>query len=215
MEGSNNIIDLRKIVLGNPSRLRFIIRFSNCPRIHDESVSDHSFYVALYTYYIAMDLYWKGYKSLDVGIALGKALVHDMDECFSGDFIRMFKHSNPELKKEVDEACKRFMLKFSSEITPDIFLQGQFYDYWNQSKKDVEGMIVAFADYLSVLSYIHQEIDLGNHRMERQVPELISFYKSFKDEKFKILNEYIETAGEILEEIQSSIKERKNVSGKI
>jgi 5'-deoxynucleotidase YfbR-like HD superfamily hydrolase len=162
-----------------------------------------------------MDLIFaKGYSSLDLGKVLSKALVHDMDECFSGDMIRMFKYSDPILKMEVNKACETFMSMLSSDIA-ESYVRDSIYADWFESKNEREGSIVAFADYLSVLSYIHQEIDLGNHRMERQVPELKKFHGYFREEKFEFLKEYIDTAGEILNEIDECIKERKNGSRKV
>jgi 5'-deoxynucleotidase YfbR-like HD superfamily hydrolase len=205
VERERHLIDLRDVVLGNTSRLRFVIRFSNCPRIHDESVSDHSFYVAIYSYLIGLALVANGTK-LDLGRMLGKALLHDVDECFSGDFIRMFKHSTPELKEQIDRACGSFMTKYCADITQSDKLAVWIYGSWFDSKTDVEGAVVAFADYLSVLSYIHQEIDLGNKRMERQLPELRRFHEGFvsRKEEFGFLEEYIDQAGKILKEMEDA-----------
>lgn len=207
MEQEHHIVNLRDVILGHPSRLRFITRFSNCPRIHDESVADHSFYTALYVYFIGTALIANKVK-LDLGRALSKALVHDIDECFSGDFIRMFKHSDPALKTEIDKACMKFMVKMCSDISESDKISLRLFGDWHESKMDIEGKLVSFADYLSVLSYIHQEIDLGNHRMERQVPELIKFHATFETDEYLFLDPYVLESAKILDEIESIIQRR-------
>ncbi len=200
MEREYNL-DLRKVVLGDTSRLRFIIRFSNCPRIHDESVSDHSFFVAIYSYFLGTALLADGAK-LDLGKLLGKALLHDVDECFSGDFIRMFKHSSPELKEQIDKACMNMMAGYCSDVSSSTKVRLWTFGNWHESKIDLEGYIVSFADYLSVVSYVHQEIDLGNNRMRRQLPELWKFHSTFEtEEKYLFLRPYVEQAKSILEEL--------------
>ena len=202
MEREHHLVNLRDIVLGNAARLRFIVRFSNCPRIHNETVSDHSFFVAFYAYFMGLALVANGEK-LDMGRMLGKALLHDIDEVFSGDFIRMFKHSDPELKDRIEKACMSHMTKFCSDATDSDKLRLWIYGSWFDSKTDKEGAVVAFADYLSVISYIHQEIDLGNKRMERQLPELRKFHDGFvRKDEFDFLQLYISQAGTILEEME-------------
>lgn len=210
MEEGHNLVHLRDVILGDVSRLRFIIRFSNCPRIQNESVADHSYFTALYTYFIGASLVASGHK-FDLGRALGKALMHDVDECFSGDFIRMFKHSSPELKDHIDKACVKFMVNFVHKVSTSEKLRLRILGDWLDSKDRDEGAVVAFADYLSVLSYIHQEIDLGNERMKRQIPELRKFHSSFEaQERFVFLSDYIAQAGEILDEIEFGVERRNH-----
>lgn len=207
MEQEHHLVNLRDVILGHPSRLRFITRFSNCPRIHDESVADHSFYTALYVYFIGTALV-ANKVPLRMDRALAKALVHDIDECFSGDFIRMFKHSNPVLKDEIDKACRGFMTRMCSDISDSDKVSLRVFGDWHESKMDLEGKLVSFADYLSVLSYIHQEIDLGNHRMERQVPELIKFHATFEADEYSFLGHYVTESAKILGEIEGVIERR-------
>ncbi len=191
-------INLVNAILENPSRLRHIVRFSNCPRIHDESVAEHSFYTAFYVYLIGHALVMEG-EELDLGAALGKAIMHDMDECYSGDFIRMFKHSDPMLKQQIDLACSKFMMRLSDEISDSPVTAGVIYDDWSSAKKGAEGKIVSFADFLSVLSYIAQELELGNVRMRRQLPELRKFHSVFKTVEYALVADYVEQAEQILD----------------
>lgn len=189
---------LSEALVGDLARLRFIIRFSNCPRIHNESVGEHSFYTALYSYMIGTGLKFCGWE-IDMGRLLGKALMHDVDECFSGDFIRMFKHSSPALKSEIDKASSVFTQKLAKNLSSSKLLSDTFFNDWKKAKEEDEGRVVAFADYLSVLSYVMQEIELGNVRMRRQIVELKRFHNSFRKPEFDFIKHYIFQAGRILD----------------
>lgn len=196
-------INLREVILGRPTRLRYVVRFSICPRTHDESVAEHSFYTAFIALMLARGLHYE-YDSgqglgrpLDLGLILSRALMHDMDESYSGDFIRMFKHSSPELKNAIDSACESFMTKLACELThdegPDIL------QMWSEAKEDdFEGAIVSLADFLSVVSYVVQEIQSGNHNMYEHLEDLKRFYETFHSKRYAFLEEYIKECGEIL-----------------
>jgi 5'-deoxynucleotidase YfbR-like HD superfamily hydrolase len=206
----DHTVNLSKVVIGDLARLRFVIRFSNCPRIHNESVGEHSFYTALYAYFISVSLRVQGFE-VYVGQVLAKALMHDVDECISGDFIRMFKHSTPELKQAIDQASAKFTKGVLKDVAKTSLLADVYFADWEKAKLGNEGRIVAFADYLSVLSYIAQEIELGNVRMRRQIPELKKFHSSFCTPEFKFLEEYVNQAEEILKNLPEETHARRRV----
>lgn len=196
-----SLIDVRNALRGNITRLRFITRFSNCPRMHDESVAEHSFYTSFFVFLIVSALRYQG-MDVDLGLALGKALMHDVDECFSGDFIRMFKHHSPALKAEIDNTCKELTKNLAGELVIGAPLASQVYDYWAYAKHGTEGKVVAFADFLSVVSYVVQEIESGNHRMLQQVGELRKFWGSFLSDDYKFLRDYVDMAGDIIKDME-------------
>ena len=77
-----------------------VIRFSAKRRLKDETVAEHSFHVALY-YMILADLEEKFGNKVDKEKLLKAALLHDLEECMTGDIIFHFKHSNEKLAKEI------------------------------------------------------------------------------------------------------------------
>lgn len=195
-------INIREMLLGRPVRLRYITRFSICPRTHDESVAEHSYYTAFYALLLGMDLQMKGHK-VEMGVVQARALMHDVDEAYSGDFIRMFKHSTPSLKLAIDQACNQFVKKFKDAVTPGI----DIHMLWKNSKyDDLEGAIVSVADFMSVVSYIGQELNSGNRNMLEHIEDLWKFYDGFWDiptageikEKYKPLKDYILDCGDIM-----------------
>ena len=191
------MISIRQVLTGEPIRLRYIKCFSICPRVHEESVAEHSFYVAFIAMMLAEVLKKSGHK-INVGLLLSRALIHDLDEVFSGDFIRMFKHHNEPVKIAIEATSRAMMEGFVKDYPAG----AQLMEYWQTSKaQDIEGYILAYADYLSVLSYIWQEINAGNHAMLNQVDEMAKFSNTFNDTKYDMLKEYHVEAAQILKEL--------------
>ena len=75
--------------------LKFIQRYSITPRITNETVAEHSFFVATYV----MELY-KDYK-FDLNKAVQMAIIHDFAESFIGDITLSTKTMCPELVNEL------------------------------------------------------------------------------------------------------------------
>lgn len=196
MEKQDNL-NLKEVILGRMTRLRYVVRFSICPRTHDESVAEHSYFTAQIGASIALDLASRGVK-VDPGLVALRAIYHDADEAHSGDFIRMFKHSSPSLKLAIDQAADRFMRMYSQESGSSHTLE-----LWAGAKdSSTEGAVVGFADFLSVLQYIVLEIQAGNHSMFEHLEELKRFFGSFRSERYVVIHRYLPECAEILNNIE-------------
>jgi len=192
------MINMRQVLTGEPIRLRYVKRFSICPRVHEESVAEHSYFVAFISMMIAEDLVASGVE-VDIKTLLCRALLHDLDEVFSGDFIRMFKHDNPEVKDAIEKTTIKMMQNFTQEYPAGKNL----LHYWSTAKDDDrEGSILAYADFLSVVSYIWQEVNAGNRIMLIHHEELRRFGESFWDPRYTFLTPYHGPAMELLCEIR-------------
>lgn len=190
-------LNMEQILLGRITRLRYVKRYSICPRVHEESVAEHSFYAAFIALVVGLDLQLKGHGVL-LAKVLSRAIMHDVDEAYSGDFIRMFKHSSPGLKTAIDAAALNFMKNFA--ITAG--LNGPYVDLWSQAKDDsLEGKIVSFADFASVVSYIGQELASGNVVMREQLPDLMQFCASFYNERYQVLAEYVDAVRRVVDRL--------------
>lgn len=130
--------------------LRFIQRYSITPRICNETVAEHSFFVATYV----MELY-KTYK-FDLNKAVQMALIHDFAESYIGDITLSTKTMCPELVEAVSNAEKEVMFQnFPS------FIYELYREY--EQRTSVESLIVKLADTLQVRQYAGNEIELGNN----------------------------------------------------
>lgn len=130
--------------------LRFIQRYSITPRICNETVAEHSFFVATYV----MELY-KIYK-FDLNKAVQMAIIHDFAESYIGDITLSTKTMCPELVKAVCGAEKTVMYQNFPSFIYDLY---QEYE----GRTSVEALIVKLADTLQVRQYAHNEISLGNN----------------------------------------------------
>lgn len=184
---------LKDLLLGSSSRLKNIIRFSNSHRIQDESVAEHSFSTALYCLVIGEELRQQGLK-IDVELAVKRALVHDIEEAHSGDFIRTFKHSDPELSKAIDRAAEKFAKTLFKEMSPNVCKP--LYDLWHHAKDHtMEGMLVEFADFISVLSYVLREASMGNRcLLEENASTLGEYSNKFSAERYGFISSYVKEA---------------------
>ena len=135
-----------------------IIRYNDRPKIKNETVAAHSFYVAANVIKICN----KFNVEPDVKYAaLEMAVTHDIPEIFTGDIGYITKRDNPELAKalEVTE------LKQLKENMPEYYIA--FKDYVEGLKQnDVASVIVKLADVISVLQYSNSEMELGNSSLQ-------------------------------------------------
>lgn len=151
-----------KILRGPINRMKDVYRYSSYPVIKHESVAEHSYYVALYALLINCELNLR----LTESKLLRRAILHDIDESMTGDFVRSFKHSDPNLHDKLHQAAGLFASKLLSSIMSSDGQATLLLDDWYECKDDtLEGDLIAVADYASVIQYILRELELGNRMM--------------------------------------------------
>lgn len=128
--------------------LAYIIRYSGVPRVKNESVAEHSFFVAS----LVIKLH-EAYD-FDIGSALQMAITHDWAEAFIGDVTHAVKLNYPDIAKAMHEAEKETIKTFSSKV------YNKLCQYSRQ--ESVEAMVVALADVIQVAQYAEHEVKLGN-----------------------------------------------------
>jgi 5'-deoxynucleotidase len=141
--------------------LAHIVRFNSHPQHFNESVAEHSFYVAYFTSVLSYFLR-KINEPIDEAKAIKIALVHDMEETFSGDILTPFKHHNDKILKAIHE--------INEEIIPLVFenlpdeLSKEFVALWKEdsNQETKEAQVVKLADKLSLIAKCHEEMKAGN-----------------------------------------------------
>lgn len=158
-------------------RLSNLKRFNYRVRIHEESVAEHSFYVALYSLAICDQLC----LSNDVMfMAVSKALIHDVPEMHTSDVPYPVKREFPEIKQLLD-------------TYEDVFLKNYFSEVFNRnnklSTKDKELIecIVKAADVLSCWQFSEIEIDFGNLKYFSEIEDDSKMRLKKQFEKMKSL----------------------------
>ena len=89
--------------------LRSLIRYQNCNRLVNESVAEHSFYVASFV----MKL--REYYEFNLERALKMALIHDMPESKISDVPHNIKTANPEVAVALEKAEEKVTVDMLSE----------------------------------------------------------------------------------------------------
>jgi 5'-deoxynucleotidase YfbR-like HD superfamily hydrolase len=175
---------------GQSRRLSGIERYNTTPRIKSENVAEHSFWVA-FTSMILMDYLEKekGYIFVEDGKAqiLQRALMHDIEESFSGDAPAVLKRKGNGIVKEAMQVINVGIVRDMLEVIPndnvaDVLRDNMFYR-WESSKSDVHG-IVAIADKLSAVFYAMQEVRMGNTYFRSILANLITILGEHLDHEW-------------------------------
>ena len=205
-------MNINKLLLGAFQRLRHSIRWSLANKIHKENVAEHSYYTALYALFIMQSLpKGHGVTASQAYDCLARCLTHDFDEAFSGDLPRMFKHANPTVRKAIDEAASGYVRKHIFEVAEG-FAGEYLFDTWCFAKAhDKIGRIVAMADFLSVLSYVIQELRTGNVSiLDHCKTELSKYYEEFTTPEYtELLPEWVAAAGRLIDYMLVLANERR------
>ena len=135
--------------------LKALTRYNNKFKIINESVAEHSFFVAVLVLKMHDD-----YK-FDLGKALKMALVHDIPELHLSDVTHDVKRNFPKLAKEVLSAEYSIMThKYPNWLSA-------FMEF--ESEETPEALIVKMADNLSCVQYATAEMALGNKGYMKEV----------------------------------------------
>lgn len=129
-------------------KLAYIKRYSNVPKLHEESVAEHSFFVAA----IVMKLAEK--YEFDVGIACIISVSHDMPEMELNDVPYTIKAKYPKIKQAFQE-CEE-------EVTKTLPLDVQQGVHEFDAQTTIESQIVKLADAIQVKQFAAVELKLGN-----------------------------------------------------
>lgn len=134
-------------------RLKHMARYNTWPRIQNESVAEHSFYVALFTLMLCEEF---GVNHQVKSYAFEIAIVHDVPEAIMNDITYDAKRKIPE----INEPLKKFEKSYIKKNFP------KQYDLMFEFTEDEEILLarelVHLADAYSVAQYCDNEVMLGN-----------------------------------------------------
>lgn len=157
-------------------KLKNITRYNNRLKIKNESVAEHSFFVAL----LALDLCTSQHIDNDTTLKiLVKSLLHDMPEIEINDITHDAKQKlniGDILKKHEDEYYKTYYPAFASLM--------------EDNSDNLVNTVVSLADGLSVVQYCRNEQYLGNNSKD---------IKDILDECTNRVNHYHEKMHRIIE----------------
>lgn len=207
-------LNVREMIRGNPVRLRYTRRYSTCRVNNDENVAEHSYYVMFYAAMIGQWLQrhpqscgdttgdpWQLAHRLNWELLMVRAAIHDLEESRTGDMPRTFKYSTPALTTvhatAAAEAFKQIVDKLVSPGWADRLLQN-----WMCAKDSrLEGKVIAFADFLSVLSFITQEWESGNRNAVEHIEEMTRYFENFRSSEFAAIAPLVDAVEPLLKEV--------------
>lgn len=192
--------NLKELLSGDVNRLRYIMRFGTAFTAHKESVAEHTFYVAIYSLFLAKWANDKFDGIVRVEKVLEKALLHDLEECRTGDFPRPFKYRRPDLKKLLDNAAQDEFNEIVVNILPGKPETAvELTKVWSSARDNTpEGCIVALADYLSVVSHLWQELHASNLSMAIHFDTMTEYLHEFDAAQYNFLREIIQETQDLM-----------------
>jgi 5'-deoxynucleotidase YfbR-like HD superfamily hydrolase len=208
-------LDIRKLLTGDVNRIRYVTRYSTSLVIHRENVAEHSYYVAQYAMFICR---WVRMNDPNTFVmddrvelqVLRRCIIHDLDESRTGDFQRPFKYSRPDMKALMDEAAREEFTSAIAQIFPE---DGAYVlsltDEWENAKDGTTaGAIVAFADYLSVISHLYAEVSCANLSVMQHYESLMEYTDKFNAPRYEFIRPLVQQTQDIFSQMMATAKER-------
>ena len=193
-------MNIKQLLVGRSIRLRYVHRYSTCRTIHKESVAEHAYYTMLYSRILGWWIEEEYGSTIDYAKLLFKGLIHDMEECITGDIPRDFKHSTKEMNETIEIYAGTMFLKVVQEILEDSQEAARWHYAWLNAKDDtLEGKIIAFADFLSVIGYVYEETWMTSSiSLRENIESLRDYYELFDHEKFSLFRPLVVQVRDIL-----------------
>lgn len=133
-------------------------RYNNRIKIKNESIAEHSFFVAYNIIKIGYDY---DIPENIINKAVSIAITHDIPEMYTSDLPHDCKSAYPELRHLLSKIEGAFV----QTIVPEI---KKYYDILEQHDT-IESLLVDLGDAISVLEFSNREIELGNKSEDFQV----------------------------------------------
>lgn len=188
---------VNEVMFGKITRLSHTWRYSAQPVLVRENVAEHSFWTAMIGVTIA---YETGQPNLAGNVAL-QAIVHDIEECLTGDLVRDMKYATTEFREAIKSIEERFVGGLVAKMGPT----GQIIQArWRGAKDNSSsGRIVRLADALSVIAYCTREATMGNNNLSEIRFACINLIRESTDSQklYDIAMDAVEASHAVLMEV--------------
>lgn len=198
---ARNILNVRELLLGQSNQIRYVERYNNVRTLKRETLPEHLFFTAFYALVLGKYIRDCGVE-IDMGCLLQRALLHDVEEQFTGDVIRPVKSLaiSQELKSYSKDKIFTMFHRMGLIVHTSHALT---YAWENAKSNDNEGVIIRIADFMCVLSYVHQEFKSGNVLILDSVSGLIKYVDSLRP---KFMTKDTEIFNPVIHEILDSLE---------
>lgn len=165
------------------STLSNVSRYNTRYRIKNESVAAHSFYTIWFASVVCSHL---GLSSEVTQKAMECAMVHDIPEIYINDITYDCKQMIPEITQLI-EPYERAIIDKLSDVADSILFDPK------NIEEQLIGLIVRYADVISVKQYSISEIKLGNASFGPILKSATDRLEELGEELSKIYEQYIQT----------------------
>lgn len=191
-----NCVMINYIKEGLVARLDYIKRFNGHFKLHEESVSTHSYWVVFYCNLLYRDLFWYAFKHQTTEVCLKdvvyyemynflmrQAIMHDVDEVFASDVlfdVKYHESGGDDIRKGLRgivlseiKAMKPSVLKleFQAQLSSD---SQEGTTALTIEQKAVCHNIIKLCDWLSSYHFCHEEVvTAGNTTFSHIVQRVI------------------------------------------
>ena len=152
--------------------LAHVTRFDSTPQHFRESTAEHSFFVAYITR-ILCDLLEKKGEKIDKEKAVIMALMHDIEESFSGDILGPFKHYSKEVHSAIAKVNQVGIVEVFKDLPKE--LSEHYIALWSEEGRGecIEAQVVKVADKLSLIAKCREEVVAGNGFFEEMYERVL------------------------------------------
>lgn len=191
-------LDIKRMLTGRIDNLRDVFRYNTYRVQRRESVAEHSYFTSLYTYLVSIWVMENNPElRLDIGRAVVKALIHDLEEAVTADVPRRVKHDNPDLKTALEAAGRYGVRDIGVSISGQKMAEYLLNDWRSSKNATVSGRIVTFADFLSVLGYLIQEHQAGN-RVEAVFADIHKYSEMFHADEYLFIRPLVDQTDDLI-----------------
>lgn len=198
-------LNIQELLTGPITRLSHVRRWAVSRGNRRESVADHSYYVTLYCLMIYRwwTIFGEPKLNIDLGILLSKATLHDIEECYIGDIPYPVKHGSAEIQRSLDDVARMYVLTMLEKWSSHAYVISGLLDVWMTAKDiTLTGRIVEFAEALSRLSYIAQEVQ-SNPNFLKDLTKFPEYMSQFSGGKYDFIRPLVTQALDVTDEIFS------------
>ncbi len=148
--------------------LSSIDRCSNTPHLKPYPVAVHSYYLALFAMMFAdmenkrLEKYDTRGRYYDTSEVVKRALLHDLEESETGDFLFPIHNMSPELRRILEKVRRYCVDNIVFKELPS-GVRDHYIRLWKNSKDEtIEGRLIAAMDKFEILIFAIRELDMGN-----------------------------------------------------
>lgn len=167
-------------------------RYSRDRLIYPENDMEHTGFVAMWCYYMAIDVKNLYNVDIDFGKLLRGAIVHDIDEVLTGDVPRPTKYYNKSINEAIKNLEKKSVKTIFNFLEHKTYYENVFEDWSNaKGNENIEQYIVKVADFMSVVYKVWLEVILlGNKSFIGVALEVLEVIQSIEHKETDDVNLY-------------------------